>query len=51
MCGCGKADVSRLFQACGDSYRFGWLYRTFLQAVRLRNLILFLRIRNKNTSV
>ena len=39
-CGCGKVDVSRLFQARGDSYRIGWLYSTFLQAVRLRNLTL-----------
>jgi hypothetical protein len=51
MCGCGKADVSRLFQARGDSYRIGWLYRTILQAVRLRDLTLFLRLRNKNTSI
>jgi hypothetical protein len=51
MCGCGKADVSRLFQARGDSYRIGWLYRTILQAFRLRDLTLFLRLRNENTSV
>jgi hypothetical protein len=51
MCGCGKADVGRLFQARGDSYRIGWLYRTFLQAVRLRNLTVFLRLRNKFTTV
>jgi hypothetical protein len=51
MCGCGKADVSRLFQARGDSYRIGWLYGTILQAVRLRDLTIFLRLRNKFTAI
>ena len=51
MCGCGEADVGRLFQARGGGYRTGGLYRTLLQAVRLRNLTVFLRLRNKNITV